>query len=78
MNTDNYMLNAIKADYQKMIEELRIVHEKTKGFHALSLSTLEESKQAYNSETGRAIMRNVYKVFNALESLQKELETIED
>ena len=76
MKQNNSYLDAVKADYHKMIEELRIVHEKTKGFHALSFSTLEEAKEAYNSETGRKIMRNVYKIFNALEGLQ--LEEIED
>lgn len=74
----NTYLDAVKSDYSKMLEHLRIAHENSKGFHALSFSTLQEVKEAYNSETGKKIQRNAYKVFCALEKLLKELETIED
>ena len=78
MMMNNSYLDAIVADYRSMIEKLQIVEQNCTGFHALSFSTLEEVKEAYNSEKGKKIRRNAYKIYCALQALKESLETVED
>lgn len=78
MAQTNTYLEAIRSDYASMLETIALAKNNASGFHALSLSNLEEVKEAYQSEQGRKILRNAYKVFFALEKLEKELEQIED
>lgn len=75
--THNTYLDAMKSDYRQMIAKLHFAKQNAIGFHSLSFTDIEEAKEAYQSETGRKILRNAYKVFFALEKLEKELETVE-
>lgn len=73
----NTYLDAIKSDYRQMLAKLHFAKNNASGFHSLSFSPLDEVREAYNSEEGRKMLRNAYKVFFALEKLEKELETVE-
>ena len=76
--THNTYLDAKKSDYRQMLAKLHFAKNNASGFHSLSFTEIEEAKEAYNSDEGKKILRNAYRVFCALEKLQKELETIED
>ena len=78
MMKHNTYLDAIKSDYKQMLAKLHFAKQNATGFHALSFSQLEDVKEAYQSEEGQKMLRNSYKVFFALEKLEKELETVED
>ena len=74
----NTYLDAIKSDYRQMLAKLHFAKQNATGFHALSFTDVEEAKEAYQSEEGQKILRNAYKVFFALEKLEKELEVVND
>ena len=74
----NTYLDALKSDYRQMLAKLHFAQNNASGFHSLSYSEVEEAKEAYVSETGKKILRNAYRVFFALEKLEKELEPVED
>lgn len=76
----NTYLDAVKSDYKNMLEHLRIAELNATGFLALAFSSasIEEAYNAYNSETGKAIRRNAYKIYAALDKLKEALEPVED
>ncbi len=74
----NTYLDALKSDYRQMLAKLHFAQNNASGFHSLSYTEVEEAKEAYESETGKKILRNAYRVFFALERLEKELEPVED
>lgn len=78
MMKHNTYLDALKSDYRQMLAKLHFAKQNATGFHALSFTEVEEAKEAYQSEEGKKILRNAYKVYFALEKLEKELETVED
>ncbi|MBR5043047.1 MAG: hypothetical protein IKX67_07380 [Bacteroidales bacterium] len=68
----------MRSDYDQMIAKLNLIKQNASGFHALSYSKLDEVNKAYQSEEGKKMLRNSYKVFFALEDLEKKLEPIEE
>lgn len=74
--THETYLRAIKSDYKSMIAKLERCEVMASGFEALSHSSIEESKQAYQSETGQKVLRNAKKIAKALAELRSALETI--
>lgn len=66
---DKTYLDAVKNDYKVMLIELAGVYNKATGFKALAQSALPEVKEAYESEVGKAILRNAERVKSAIEDV---------
>lgn len=74
--THETYLRAIKSDYKSMMAKLERCEVMAQGFEALSHSSIKESKQAYESETGQKVLRNSKKIAKALADLRNSLEII--